>query len=324
MEWHINDLSIGGQFSNCDDFIKSFEPLLKLRLQNQILSDRLFCSRSFMLRPATKNENIHKAVASTGNRIFKSQVIAWLAKAGPFWDDERQFIEEDYFEYQGIDVTNQGLGEVSRRSIADIDAETFSFLGSSFDFEKSPIEIQQGLSEDIIQYVSIINKWTIEQLQKGLEAIININTWPDLQEEIIRRFPQLVFSDNVMIRLFATPFSRALKNRIITLLEILNKVADETGGNGKLSEEGMRLLKNYFSGTCDTRQPLFKPESNKNKKNFESELTFNDPDNPEKAIFCHWHGKIQTPQTRIHFEWPRPDGQKKIKIVYIGPKICVE
>ncbi len=28
------------------------------------------------------------------------------------------------------------------------------------------------------------------------------------------------------------------------------------------------------------------------------------------SLLCPWHGKIKTPQFRIHFEWPRPAGQR--------------
>lgn len=50
-------------------------------------------------------------------------------------------------------------------------------------------------------------------------------------------------------------------------------------------------------------------------------MTFSDPSPTGKKLFCPWHGKIKTPQFRIHFEWPRPAGQREIKVVYIGPKI---
>jgi hypothetical protein len=50
-------------------------------------------------------------------------------------------------------------------------------------------------------------------------------------------------------------------------------------------------------------------------------MSFVDPENPAKKFFCPWHGKIQTPQFRIHFEWPIPAHQQRLKVLYIGPKI---
>ncbi len=51
------------------------------------------------------------------------------------------------------------------------------------------------------------------------------------------------------------------------------------------------------------------------------DMTFTDPEDAQKGLFCSWHGKIKTPQIRIHFEWLRPKGQRSIKVAYIGPKI---
>jgi len=33
-------------------------------------------------------------------------------------------------------------------------------------------------------------------------------------------------------------------------------------------------------------------------------MTFTHPDESDKTLFCPWHGKVQTPQLRVHFSWP--------------------
>lgn len=323
MEWHINDLSIDGQFADPQRFKEALEPLLQLRVREPILRDRLFCSRSFIACAATANVNIQQAVIASGDKSFKELVLAWLGKAGPFWDDERQFNDDDYFEYQGYDVTEQGLGEVSRRILVEINADSLSFQGSKLGFAESPLSVQHGLAEAPIGFVDVNNCWDLDQLKSSLDLLAPLNCWQDLQTEINRRFDQLVISNDVMDDLLASPFTRALKNRILKLLAILNQLVDETEKGGKLSKNGEEILGDYFAGTCGQRQPLFKPESPTKRNNFKAKLTFFDPGDSSKTIFCHWHGKIQTPQTRIHFEWPRPSGQREIKIVYIGPKITI-
>lgn len=50
------------------------------------------------------------------------------------------------------------------------------------------------------------------------------------------------------------------------------------------------------------------------------ELTFVDPVGKSKNIFCSFHGKIKSPQLRIHFCFPNAT-DKILKICYIGPKI---
>jgi hypothetical protein len=39
-----------------------------------------------------------------------------------------------------------------------------------------------------------------------------------------------------------------------------------------------------------------------------------------EKIFCTWHGKVKTPQYRIHFSWPI-SAVAPLYVVYIGPKI---
>ena len=49
-------------------------------------------------------------------------------------------------------------------------------------------------------------------------------------------------------------------------------------------------------------------------------MTFKHPTDASKTLFCPWHGKVQTPQLRVHFSWPvRAD--EPLYIVYVGPKI---
>ena len=37
-------------------------------------------------------------------------------------------------------------------------------------------------------------------------------------------------------------------------------------------------------------------------------------------LFCPWHGKVKSPQYRIHFSWPTT-ATTPIYIVYVGPKL---
>ncbi|MFN0043644.1 MAG: hypothetical protein ACKVSF_10595, partial [Alphaproteobacteria bacterium] len=87
-----------------------------------------------------------------------------------------------------------------------------------------------------------------------------------------------------------------------------------TGAEGPNARE---LRQQHFVGD----RARFSDESARNKVEFSAAMTFVDPDNANRRIFCPWHGKIQTPQFRIHFEWPVPVGQQLLKVLYIGPKI---
>jgi hypothetical protein len=317
MEWYVNDMSLTGQFATPEKFKEALEPLLQLRSLEPNLRDRLYCTRSLASCPITASTNIQQAVMATKDKSFMQLTLGWLGKSGPFWDDNRQFIEDDYFEYKGHDVTEQGLGEAARRKVVEIDANVFSFQGSLHGFANSPVPVQHGLSEDVLGNIPIDNYWDIKLLRETLASFRTINSWQDVQVEIAGRFGQLNIPAEAMYPLMATPFSRCVSNRVFELLDVLNNLVKETDENGHLSEAGMEILTNHFSG----EKAWFTDESEGNKTNFKTEMTFKDPRNDAKNIFCPWHGKIKTPQTRIHFEWPRPAKQREIKVLYLGPKI---
>jgi hypothetical protein len=318
MEFHINDLSLSRQFADPQAFRFALEPLLRLRYREPLLQICLFCSRSLHACKATAIHDLKDAVRATGDKVYIRLVLGWVDKSGPFWDDDRQFEKDDYFEYRGSDVTNQGLGEAARRRLAGRDANAYSFQASGF--EISPLPVQHGLTEEPLDSIEIINHWQIEQLRVALNFCHSLNCWKDVQGEINRRFNNLIIASNVMNDLMASPFSAHVADQIIIRLDILSKIVDESNLNGGLSATGRILLDNHFVG----QKAWFTDESTDNKVNFKKDMTFSDPSDASKRIFCPFHGKIKSPQIRIHFEWPRPRGQREIKVVYIGPKITKE
>lgn len=317
MEWHINDLSLNGQFVDPQSFRAVLEPILQLRFRDPLLRSRLYCSRLLHTRQVTATADLRETVVATRDRKFVNLVLEWMAKSGPFWDDDRQPNEDDYFEYQGYDVTDQGLGEAARRKLAGTHANTLSFQGSSILFTITPLLVRQGLAEEPIASVTIDNHWEITQLEEALRFSRTYCCWPDVHTEIKRRFDGLIIPDNVMEALLPTPFCMQITKRIFDLLHVLNGIVTESDEKGELSKVGIDLFNKHFVGT----KAWFTDESARNKDKFGQEMTFSDPEDASKKIFCSWHGKIKTPQTRIHFQWPRPTGQNKIKVVYIGPKI---
>jgi len=317
MEWHINDLSLDGQFSEPELFCTVLKGIIRLRINNPTVRNQLYCSRLLHSRQITPTINFRQAVLATRDQKFNQLVLAWITKSGPFWDDDRQYNLDDYFEYQSHDVTNQGLGEASRRELASINAGVFSFQGSPLQFTTDSLVVQQGLSEEPINFIDIANCWTTDQLIRSIQNSKIYYCWQDVRAEIKLRFEGLVISDNVMDSLLSTPFSQQVMKRVFELLHVLDQIAIQSDANGQLSESGMNFLREHFTG----EKAWFTGESETNKRNFRREMTFSDPVDTSEKIFCHWHGKIKTPQIRIHFQWPRPIGQSKIKVVYIGPKI---
>ncbi len=317
MEWHINDLSLCGQFGDPSVFRQAFEPFLKLRATDPLFRDRLFCSRSFLMRPAVSDGSLQKTVLAMNDRIYTQLVLQWVGKAGPFWDDDRQLAVDDYFEYNGTDVTDQGLGEIVRRRLVGMEANALSFIGSGFEF--SPLSVQHGLREEPIGFVDVLNHWRIEQIREVLESSRTLSSWDDVRAEILRRFAgQLIVSDTATDEIETIPFSSYTADRVMILLNVLNNLVTETDETGAFSAEGVKLYADHFVG----EKAWFSDESEDNKVKFKQKMTFADPIDKTKFLFCPFHGKIKSPlQIRIHFEWQRPAGQREIKVLYIGPKI---
>lgn len=106
---------MAGQFSTPAAFRAALEPLLELRAKRVELQRILYCTSTFSTRPATPVHSVREAITETRDRIYIGIVLRWLAKAGPFWDDDRFPNADDYFQFEETDVTDQGLGEASRR-----------------------------------------------------------------------------------------------------------------------------------------------------------------------------------------------------------------
>ena len=83
-------------------------------------------------------------------------------------------------------------------------------------------------------------------------------------------------------------------------LEVLHRLKKCFDMNGARTKEGHVLYQQHFTGG----NAWFSDESAANQADFGAELTFPNPDAPGETLFCSWHGKVKTPQYRIHFSWP--------------------
>ncbi len=143
------------------------------------------------------------------------------------------------------------------------------------------------------------------------------DSWQVLVSSLTATYGHLTFSNKIIDQLMPTPFHESLARGVCDLLTVLDKLAAATLGDGSLDADGMEIHRLHFAGG----NTAFSDESSTNKRDFEKQLTFPDPDDQDRSLFCPWHGKLSNKQFRVHFEWPSPEGQKRIKVVYIGPKI---
>jgi len=313
MAWYINDLSLAGQYHDVSVFLEDIKKLMRQRQQIPLLMRELFCSRELHTRPVTPIYNFRQAVLS--DKAIVQPVLAWLTKNGPFWDDDRQNNPEDYFEYLGEDVTDLGLGEATRCQLAEKKSFIVSFSNGGFDY--TPVVIVQGLPEDPLATIAVPNIWDFSKLQISALAVIpSPCNWHQMLAQAQIRFDKLIFSPQCIDELMMQPFSAYVAERAFELLRVLNEFMECRNDDGTYTARNQELIDLHFSGT----KAWFTDESVTNKRDFKTEMSFPDFERQGKKVFCSWHGKIKTPQYRIHFEWPTI-ARSTLRIFYIGPKI---
>lgn len=315
MSWYINDVSIAGQYQAPADFVADLKQLLAARNQTPLLATQMYCSWNLHFRPVSQDYDFQRAVRSVGDHSLTALVLNWLTKAGPFWEESRQAVADDYFEYHSLDVTDQGLGEAARRQLSGNTGSTYSFANSGFDY--TPLPVVHGLAEAPFGTVLIQNYWEITGLRMAAEAATPppLN-WDQMLKQSQERFEQLDFVPSCIAPLKGEPFGRHVVERVSELLRVLNEYVACLAIAGVMTDRNHELTAQHFTG----EKAWFSDESETNKHKFCHQLTFVDPRNPDSGVFCPWHGKIKTPQYRIHFDWPPKPG-KRLRVFYIGPKI---
>jgi len=315
-KWLFNDLSAQGSIADGEAALRLFEPLLQLREENRVAKQLILCSRSLHAIELLNTTNLLTGVLAN-NSPLKTLLLSWLTKYGPFWDDERVNNEEDYFECLGSDVTDQGLGEAARREILEQMTSCYSFEGVNGVFATSPLEVVHGLPDEPEAILPIENFWDIEALRSEIQGCQPLpSNWGEAVSRARDDYPSLRISTQVERQISAEPFSQNVVERMNVLLGILQEFVSSRD-NGLNTVRTNELVAQHFSGG----KALFSDESLSNKTKFRNELSFLDPDNQGEKEFCPYHGKIKTPQYRIHFVWPLRSEDEYLKVLYIGPKI---
>ena len=99
----------------------------------------------------------------------------------------------------------------------------------------------------------------------------------------------------------------------MTVLHDLKNCFDD---RGQRTPEGHETYRKHFTG----KKAWFSDSSDSEKADFRRDLTFSHPADAGETLFCTWHGKVKTPQLRIHFSWP-VHAAEPLYVVYVGPKI---
>lgn len=314
--WFVNELSVTAEYEQAN-FIEDVGAVIARRQRSPDVRRSLLTSRSFLQwTPRTGVTLMSFIQAATGSQ--RKAILSWLASSGPFLDDERTEEEDDYFEYCGQDVTNCGLGEAARRIRRNVQAGSWSFPNGGDAFRAAAVNVVHGFSEEPFGEYEVPNLQSLDELERQIVLQSPLPaSWEELFRVCAERYPKLRLGTGVGVGLRGETFYPYVAERTVELLGVLQRYMDDRQPNGSEGDVAKAIKAAHFVG----EKAWFTDESSSNKNDFAAEMTFRDPVDESRKIFASWHGKIKTPQFRIHFEWPVPAGQEVLKVCYIGPKL---
>jgi len=318
LRFYLNEASLQGQFEDEAAFRPLLEKLLAARARSPVLAG-MRTTPGLADRPVSHERSVRQVVQGWRGSPTAGAVLAWVGRNGPFIEDDRLEEAEALFHCRGVEVTDGGLGEAARRTKAGEVAAAMSFPGGDPDFARSPLPIVHGFVDEPIARYLVENFWDADEAVAAmLEREAPASNWQAMVEAARQRFPRLLLPNALYEdqRLAREPFDAIIRDRFYALLSYLDAYMRGRGENGSEGPEAQEILRMHFRG----ERALFSPESATNKNDHERDLTFPDPDGGA-PIFAHWHGKISHRFYRLHFDWPVPAAAKRLKILYIGPKL---
>ena len=314
MDLLMNDRSIHEQFHDTDSFRQALGRLLSMRNVARRFGRDVYCHHAVLSARPIPGVQIQQAIGRIADRDMQRAVVHWLTQGGPFWDDVRQHSANDWLECQGEIVTDSAVGEVAFRNLHNVSCGLVSVRESNWCF--SPIEVvwrRQFVNQD----VAVENWWEPSDLESRLSnAATVVRSWVHLREIAAERFRRVTFAKDCFQPLAGIPFARSSADRLLVLLDILDRLKGSFSDTGVLDAAGLQLRQDYFVG----ERALFTDSSNREKSRFREDLTFPHPGDSAQFLFCTWHGKERRLNLRVHFSWPIvPD--EPLYVVYAGPKI---
>ena len=314
MDLLVNDLSLHGQFADLEAFRDLISRVMRIRAVAGRHGRTLYCHRGLVNGQVT-NEHRMAAAVKALSREERSALMSWLSQQGPFWDDDRQHDREDWYEYAGDIVTDTAVGEAAHCLLNGIDRGLVSLKPSNF--LGDPVPVDQVLGDASRVRVEVPNYCEPATLEAYfVKAPSALTSWAALRTLASSRFPHLIFAENAFEPLRGQPFKQAVAERILVLLKVLHQLKQSFDADGSRSAAGHEIYQQHFTGD----KAWFSDSSDTEKKHFEDDLRFPHPDNHGKNLFCAWHGKVKSPQFRVHFSWP-VKAISPVYVVYIGPKI---
>lgn len=319
MDFLVNDRSLHGQFHRAESFRDALGVIMAMRTEARRFGRAVHCHRNLLHKQLGPELNLQQAVRAL-SREQQSAVMSWVTQHGPFWEDLRQHGLSDWLEWREEVVTDTAIGEAAFANLNGMERHLISFSPSEFTHD--PVDVD-WVRDDSRVRARVPNYWQVASLRKILEASPPaIASWADVEAVARARFESLVVGDDAFAPLAGHAFVPGAAERIVFLLTTLDRLQRCFDSDGERTSEGHETYQNFFTGKKGGggRGAMFSDSSDVEKQEFQTELTFPHPETKGESLFCPWHGKVQTPQLRVHFSYPiRAD--QPLYVVYVGPKI---
>lgn len=307
----FNDASLHGQFAAFEPFKESLRVLWGIRKALTGKGLQLRVCRSVRLRQVTPDQTFTDFLGVIP-RDIRAQLLLWLDRDGPFWDDERRHSDSEYFECCGELVTDTGAAEAACFVVGGGASWLFSLDPSSF--LAGPLEVEWLEREGGDLRLNVPNGWKLEDAERCASKFErSFSSWDELLEWAETNCKNLLLSEEIRSQL-PPQFIPSVAQRSRALLAALNEMVGYMKEGNSEALEGMREV--WMHGDSAP----FSPSSPTEIRDHKADLTFRSPQSGN-SVLCSWHGKINTPKIRIHFEWPLPEGETQLFVAYIGPKI---
>jgi hypothetical protein len=212
-------------------------------------------------------------------------------------------------------VTDTAVGEAAWCCLNDLERVLVSFSPS--DWLQTPLTVRFVDNDFPEARVDVANFWEVTEIERFLGQVVSpAASWQELESIAIQRFAALSFVPGCFAPLEGHPFMPPLAERILTRLAVLDRLHSSYDEVNRRTTDGHYLYQQHFTGA----NAWFSDSSDSEKAEFRRELSFRIPAQENREAFCSWHGKIRSPQIRIHFTWPVSRGEP-LFIAYVGPKI---
>lgn len=321
MNAYVNELSLHGQFESPTAFLDALRHLLRMHRHCARFNTSMFCSRvMFAQRPVVAGSTARAVIYAHASREIRSLFLAWLDRSGPFWDDAPLHDQQAWFVVRNGGreeiATQTGLAECLAYCLAGGRGVTVSVAPSDYAYTPVSVETEPRGGGGPIR-CPLDNFWELGHFAAVLVAEQPLESWADLERSARARFGRLCIAGAAFQSLENQPYSRAVAEDIVMLLDVLDRLSGCVGDDGRLDASGTELHKTYFTG----HRPRFTDSSDDEKATFRQALTFVNPHTGVHEMFS-WHGKVRMDrQYRIHFEWPKRDPSRPLPVVFIGQKL---